>query len=84
MKTSFLFIVLFSLLFSFYLLAQDIPEELVEIGFDSSSLIDYRREDDIEHFFFLNWQTDEPWDTIVFVVEKGQVVDWFEQEPDNS
>ena len=84
MKTSFLFIVLFSLLFSLCLLAQDIPEELAGFGFDSLSLIDYSREDNIEYFIFLNWQTDEPWDTIVFVVEEGQVIDWFEQKQDNS
>jgi hypothetical protein len=56
---------------------KNIPEELRAIGFNEEIFVDYVAEDNFEYFTFFDWRTQEPWDTITFVVEEGKAKGWF-------
>lgn len=57
----------------------DIPLVLQDIGYKSDDLIDYTTEYNEEHFTLANWETEDPADTITFVLIDGEIVDWFSQ-----
>ncbi|MCK9573687.1 MAG: hypothetical protein M0R20_04765 [Candidatus Omnitrophica bacterium] len=54
----------------------DIPLALKDLGFESEDLVDYNTEYNEEHFTLANWQTEDPTDTITFVMVDGEIVDW--------
>ena len=59
------------------LAAQDIPQELKELGFNSYNLVDYSKEGKVEYFTFQDWLAPDYGDTVTYVVEDGAVKYWF-------
>jgi len=57
----------------------DIPLVLQDLGYKSDDLVDYTTEYNEEHFTLANWETEDPADTITFVLIDGEIVDWFSQ-----
>jgi len=57
----------------------DIPLVLQDIGYKSDDLVDYTTEYNEEHFTLANWETEDPADTVTFVLIDGEIVDWFSQ-----
>ncbi len=55
----------------------DIPLVLQDLGYKSDDLVDYTTEYNEEHFTLPNWETEDPADTITFVLIDGEIVDWF-------
>jgi hypothetical protein len=39
--------------------------------------VDYTTQYNEEHFTLANWETEDPADTITFVLIDGKIVDWF-------
>jgi hypothetical protein len=82
MKKIFLMLILsVSLLFNSYAANADIdiPLVLQDLGYKSDDLVDYTTEYNEEHFTLANWETEDPADTITFVLIDGEIVDWFSQ-----
>jgi hypothetical protein len=73
------------LIFSVFLLSDsyaaeaniDIPLVLQDLGYSSDDLVDYTTQYNEEHFTLANWETEDPADTITFVLIDGKIVDWF-------
>jgi|GEM_PF-1762446 len=55
----------------------DIPLVLQDLGYSSNDLVDYATQYNEEHFTLANWETEDPADTITFVLIDGEIVDWF-------
>jgi len=57
----------------YQLLAQNIPQELQNLGFTQSKLISYGQEGSEEFFTFYDLKASETGETVTFVVENGKV-----------
>jgi len=70
-----LIIVLYSvsLFICYQLFAQNIPQELQNLGFTQSKLISYDKEGSEEFFTFADLTESEAGETVTFVVENGKV-----------
>ncbi|MCK9615649.1 MAG: hypothetical protein M0R48_09105 [Candidatus Omnitrophica bacterium] len=64
------------LVFNLYAVDIDIPQVLKDLGFKSEDLVDYNTEDNEEYFTLANWQTEDPADTVTFVLVDGEIIDW--------
>ncbi len=69
-------ILLVFVIFNLYAVDIDIPLVLKDLGYESDDLVDYSKEYNEEHFTLANWQTEDPADTITFVLVDGEIVDW--------
>lgn len=57
----------------------DIPLVLQDLGYTSDDLVDYTTQYNEEHFTLANWETEDPTDTITFVLIDGEITDWYSQ-----
>ncbi|MBN3040256.1 MAG: hypothetical protein JW867_03940 [Candidatus Omnitrophica bacterium] len=76
MPIKFLILSLVLILFTFSLQAFDpeIPQELKDMGFNESNLVDYQKLDDTEVFTFKDWTSEIKNDTVSFMVKRGKVI----------
>lgn len=61
------------LFIGYQLSAQDIPQEIQNLGFTQSNLISYDREGNEDFFTFSDLTAGEAGETITFIVENGKV-----------
>ncbi|MDD4955387.1 MAG: hypothetical protein PHP17_05065 [Candidatus Omnitrophica bacterium] len=55
----------------------DIPLVLQDLGYSRDDLVDYTTEYNEERFTVANWETEDPADTITFILIDGEIVNWY-------